>query len=258
MSLGRAEERGSLSSSRSVSEMRRYLLADDNRALADNLAEILRDDGAEVAIANDGADALRLLSSTTFDALITDMRMPVLSGAGLIKALRGVDPGLPVMVMTAYAGESDLEDALHSGVLAVLPKPVPIAHLLSLVQGARRNGLVAIVEDDVSLCNNLAEALRDRGFTAVAASSALQAARLADVRPFVAVVDLKLPGTRPGALLEYLAGHFPLLPLLVMSGYPDLAPGVAGITVREHFTKPFSTEVLLATIERIHASLSTR
>ncbi len=252
MSHGRVEEHGFSSSSQVVGEMRRYLLADDNRALAENLAEILRDDGAEVVIANEGADALRLLTSTTFDALITDMRMPVLSGGGLLKALRAVDPGLPVLVMTAYTGESDLADARHSGVLAVLPKPVPIGHLISLAQGARRNGLVAIVEDDLNLSNNLGEALRERGFTAVAATSALETERLGDVRPFVALVDLNVPGTQPGALLRYLAEAFPRLPLLVMSGYPDLVPGVA---VREQFTKPFSTEVLLATIERIHASL---
>ena len=120
------------------SEKRRYLIADDNRALAENLAEIMRDLGDEVCIANDGADALRLIRANKFDALLTDMRMPLMGGAALIKAIRGADPDLPVVVMTAYTGESDLDDARHSGVLAVLPKPVPIPLMLTLVSGARR------------------------------------------------------------------------------------------------------------------------
>ncbi len=234
--------------------MRRYLLVDDNKALAENLAEILRDEGAEVVIANQGAEALRLISSTQFDALITDMRMPVMDGAGLLKALRAVDPGLPVLVMTAYTGESDLQDARHSGVLAVLPKPVPIAQLLSLVQLARRNGLVAVVEDDLNLSNNLTEALRDRGFTAVAATSALETERLGDIRPFVALVDLKIPGTAPGAVFHSLAATFPGLPLLVMSGYPEVVP--LSVAQERVFTKPFRTEVLLSTIERLYSSLA--
>lgn len=120
-------------------EKRQYLIADDNRALAENLAEIMRDQGDEVSIANDGADALRLIRGKKFDALLTDMRMPLMGGAALIKAIRGADPGLPVVVMTAYTDESDLVDARHSGVLAVLPKPVPIPLMLSLVSGARRD-----------------------------------------------------------------------------------------------------------------------
>ncbi len=120
-------------------EKRQYLIADDNRALAENLAEIMRDQGDEVSIANDGADALRLIRGKKFDALLTDMRMPLMGGAALIKAIQGADPGLPVVVMTAYIGESDLVDARHSGVLAVLPKPVPIPLMLSLVGGARRD-----------------------------------------------------------------------------------------------------------------------
>ena len=95
--------------------MRRYLLVDDNLAFAENLAEILRDGGAEVNVAGSGTQALELARATKFDALVTDMRMPVMSGARLVHEIRRVDPGVPVIVVTAYTGENDLVAAREEG-----------------------------------------------------------------------------------------------------------------------------------------------
>ena len=64
--------------------MRRYLIVDDNRDFADNLAEIVRDAGDEVTIAEGGPEALALARGTRFDAVLTDMRMPLMGGAELV------------------------------------------------------------------------------------------------------------------------------------------------------------------------------
>ena len=69
--------------------MRKYLVVDDNRAFAENVAEILRDQGADVTIADGGLQALELAQRSRFDALVTDMRMPVMSGARLVHDLHG-------------------------------------------------------------------------------------------------------------------------------------------------------------------------
>src|SRR5437764_2812824 len=164
--------------------MKKYLVVDDNRAFAENVAEILRDHGADVTIADGGPQALQLARRSQFDALVTDMRMPVMNGAQLVHQIRRVDPGLPAIVVTAYTGENDLLAAREEGLLAVLPKPVPIDRLVELLGAARRNGLVALIEDDPSLADNLAEALRDRGFSAVMAQSVAETDRLGGVRPF--------------------------------------------------------------------------
>ena len=228
----------------------RYLVVDDNRALAENLAEILRDGGAQVVVAYDGIEALGLAETTRFDALVTDMRMPVMSGAVLVQRIRVLDPLLPAIVVSAYTGESDLAEARSEGVLAVLPKPIPIPRLEQLLQVARRDGLVAVVDDDVQLADNLSEALAARGFTAVSASSAHEAERLRGIRPMAALVDLRLPDARSGEMVERLASRFPGLALIVITGFPDPVPaGVEAV-----FTKPFDTNLLLAELERLHAA----
>lgn len=235
-------------------KLKHFLVVDDNRAFAENVAEILRDDGATVTLAYSGADALTLVAQTRFDALITDMRMPVMSGAVLVHEIRRVDPDLPALVVSAYAGENDLADARSEGVLAVLQKPLPLPQLIKLLRAARRGGLVAVVEDDVQLADNLSEALRARGFTALEARSALEAERLGVVRPFAAIVDLRLPDSPGGEVLGRMAARYPGLPLLVTTGYPEKMRAVPNATL---FPKPFDTERLLLELERLYAARPT-
>jgi CheY-like chemotaxis protein len=231
--------------------MRRYLVVDDNRDFAENLAEILRDGGDEVAVAASGAEAIELARRTRFDALVTDMRMPLMDGARLVHEIRRLDPGLAAVVVTAHAREDALAAARAEGLLAVLPKPVPLPALLALLGAARRDGLVAVVEDDRRLSDNLCEALSARGFAAVTAASVLEAERLGPVRPFAALVDLRLPGGPDGEAMRRLGGRFPGLPMIVMTGLEATAPP---LPPSASFAKPFDTAALLQAVERLHAA----
>jgi CheY-like chemotaxis protein len=238
--------------------MRKYLLLDDNAAFAENLAEILRDGGDEATVVTEGARALELARSHVFDVLLTDMKMPGMSGAAAVHRIRQVDPGLAAVVITAYPGEDDLETARREGLLAVLPKPVPIPTLVSLLSEARRDGLVALVEDDLALSDNLTEVLRARGFSCVTARSVLDTEQLASVRPFVALVDLRLPGGPDGEALRRLRERFPDLPVFVMTAFPEALPAMAMPEHTDVFSKPFDTAGLLDVLERVHAERRQR
>lgn len=230
--------------------MRSYLIVDDNREFAENLAEILRDGGAEVAIAGGGPEALALARGARFDAILTDMRMPLMGGAEVVHEVRRIDPGLAALVVTAHAGDDALEAARREGLLAVLPKPVPVARLIDLLGVARRDGLVVVVEDDQRLSDNLCELLRARGFAAVTAASVLETERLGPVRPFAALVDLRVPGGPDGEAMVRLSSRYPNLPMIVMTGLHEEAP----LPPEAVFHKPFDTGALLAAVERLHAA----
>ena len=121
------------------SSLRDYLVVDDNRALAENLAEIIECEGhASVQIALSGAAALRLVRVTRFDGIVSDMRMPLMGGAELIHRARLLDPELPVIIISAYTSDADLDAVRREGPIAILPKPVPVERLLRLLAGARR------------------------------------------------------------------------------------------------------------------------
>ena len=228
--------------------MRSYLVVDDNRDFAENLAEILRDGGDDVAIAESGHAAVALARARRFDALLTDMRMPLMGGAEVVHEIRRGDPGVPAMVITAHVGDDAIEAARREGLLAVLPKPVDVPRLLELLRAARRDGLVAVVEDDLRLSDNLCEALRSLGFAAVTAASVTETERLGPVRPFCALVDLRLPGGPDGEAMRRLAAKHPGLPMIVVTAYSD----PPAVPYDGFFSKPFDTAQLLAAVERLH------
>lgn len=229
--------------------MRHYLVVDDNRAFAENIGDIVRDLGDDVALAGSGDEALALARQRRFDCLITDMRMPFMGGAELVHQVRRRDPGLPAIVVTAHVGDDELERARREGLLAVLSKPVPIGRLLDLLACARRDALAVVVEDDVHMSDNLGEALRSRGFATVSAGSILETERVGPVRPFVGLVDLHVPGGPHGAAMRSLQEKFPGLPMLVVTAYHDDPP----VPFEALFSKPFDTRELLAAVERLHA-----
>jgi CheY-like chemotaxis protein len=228
---------------------RHYLLVDDNKAFAENLAEILRDLGAEATVVDGGEAALAVARTTRFSAVLTDMRMPTMGGGTLVHELRKVDPDVPAIAITAFSGDAELGVALREGLLAVLPKPVPIPTLISLLEVARRGGLVALIEDDVGLQENLTEALRSRGFSAVTARSVMETAQLAPVRPCAALVDLRVPGGPDGEALARFRERYPDVPVLVITAHAseDAFPKDAARV----FEKPFHTEDLLAAVEAL-------
>jgi two-component system, response regulator PdtaR len=229
--------------------MRRYLIVDDNVAFADNVAEIVRDVGAEAVVVAEAAKAVEAARSTRFDALVTDMRMMEMNGARLVHEIRAVDRGLPAIVVSAYSGEDDLVAARDEGLLAVLPKPAPIPRLLELLRRARRNGLVAVVEEDSMLADTVAEALRDRGFSAVTARSVTERGRLGGAKPFAALVDIRVAGGPDGEALRAMLREHPRLPVLAMTRFGKAHLAAESIHI---FEEPFSMEKIMHVLEELH------
>lgn len=144
---------------------RRYLLVDDNREFVENMAEILTDEGAEVTMALDASEALDALAHGSFDVMLTDMKMPGLSGADLLRHVRQRDPGLPVVLASAYTRNEQLAEVLRLGLLASVVKTTSTARLLELLLRARRDAVVLAVCEDDARVETAREALADIGVT---------------------------------------------------------------------------------------------
>ena len=79
------------------------------------LSAALKREGYEVLLATDARGALALLGAGPVDVLVTDIRMPQMSGIELLDAAKQVDPGLSVIMMTAYGSKDTVLDALRLG-----------------------------------------------------------------------------------------------------------------------------------------------
>ena len=102
----------------------RVLVVDDELAARRALALLLAEEGYDVDVAASGEEALDTLARSTPDALLTDVRMPGMSGIELFQRARAAAPDLPVIVMTAYGADCDAARAADAGADSFLTKPL--------------------------------------------------------------------------------------------------------------------------------------
>src|SRR5215203_410397 len=93
----------------------RVLVVDDERSMRELLSIVLRRDGYEVRIAADGRAAIDLLKRERVDVLITDIRMPEMTGVDVLREAKTIDPGIISIVMTAFASTDTAVEALRLG-----------------------------------------------------------------------------------------------------------------------------------------------
>ena len=117
------------------------LVVDDNRPLAENIAEILTDEGCCVRTAFSAEEALWAASELRPDLVLTDIRMPGMNGVELVQRLVLRAPAAIFLLMTAYTADAVLMSAAQLGVIrAVLAKPLAVDKLLAMlprVKGTR-------------------------------------------------------------------------------------------------------------------------
>ena len=117
----------------------RILLIEDDLRLADHTAEYLRDHGAKIEIANDGARGLELASEGDWDVVLLDLMLPELDGLTLCRMLRQ-HSRVPVIMLSARGEEIDRIVGLEIGADDYLPKPFSPRELLARIRAVLRRG----------------------------------------------------------------------------------------------------------------------
>ncbi len=101
----------------------KILIVDDEDGMRRLLSRVLTKQGYQVETAGSGSEAMALVAGEGFDLVITDIHMPGMGGLELMEELRGFDPALPVVVITAYGTVESAVQALRSGAYDYLTKP---------------------------------------------------------------------------------------------------------------------------------------
>jgi two-component system nitrogen regulation response regulator GlnG len=104
----------------------KLLLIEDDPSMARVLAEVLAEDGHETTIT--GEDGLAYLTRERPDAVVLDVRLPVMSGVAVLRQIRATDPVLPVMLMTGLATPGEIAEARRLGVTEIIEKPELLKH----------------------------------------------------------------------------------------------------------------------------------
>jgi DNA-binding NtrC family response regulator len=115
-------------------ETPRILIVDDDSGQRSLLDSFLRGQGFETVLADSGQRALELLPAGKFSMMISDVRMPGLTGLETLRRVRPQFPSLPVLLVTAYADIRDAVEAMRDGALNYLAKPIDLDELLATVR----------------------------------------------------------------------------------------------------------------------------
>jgi DNA-binding NtrC family response regulator len=113
------------------------LVVDDDARWLRALDRVLTGEGAAVTGAHWAGDVLDILTAreVQFDLLITDLRMPFVSGLTVVYSVRKMFPALPIIVLTAFGSSYVKDECLRQGAAAFLEKPMDTAALLSVIEG---------------------------------------------------------------------------------------------------------------------------
>jgi DNA-binding NtrC family response regulator len=114
----------------------RILIVEDRDSLRRMLERALGAEGYEVAAAADGRAGIRLLAERAFDFVLTDLKLPDVSGLEVLEASRAAQPRVPVVVLTGYGTVGVAVEAMKLGAYDFLEKPLEIDDLSRLIERA--------------------------------------------------------------------------------------------------------------------------
>ncbi|MGH7505574.1 MAG: sigma-54-dependent transcriptional regulator [Longimicrobiales bacterium] len=114
----------------------KILVIDDEQAILDTIGILLRGEGFDVLAVQNGRDAVDRLGEIGPDIVLTDIRMPAISGIEVLSAVRQKDPEVPVILMTAQASLQSAMKAVNEGAFYYLQKPFGNDDLVALCRRA--------------------------------------------------------------------------------------------------------------------------
>ncbi len=118
---------------------RTILIVDDEKNIREGLAMDLELEGFDCVLASDGLDAWNIINKQPIDLVVSDLRMPGLSGEELLKRISGAYPTLPVVILTGHGTIESAVDAMRDGAVDFLTKPVNLDRLNMLVKRSLAN-----------------------------------------------------------------------------------------------------------------------
>jgi CheY-like chemotaxis protein len=118
--------------------MPRVLIADDEASMRALVARAIAMDGHETVTAQDGAEALEILTreAGAFDLLLTDIQMPIMDGIALALSAARDFPGLTILLMTGFADQRERASNLNAIAHDVITKPFSVADIRTAVADA--------------------------------------------------------------------------------------------------------------------------
>jgi len=236
----------------------RVLVVDDNREFCQTMVDILELKGFEALAAYDGFQALEMVRQDGYDLVLMDIKIPVMDGVATSRKMREIAPDTRVIMLTAYAVEDLIREALQEGAFGCLKKPVDFDELFDLIEQATAadGAMILVVDDDKDICANLKDVLEDKGYRVRVAYDGIRAIEIVQRDSFdIMLLDMKLPPLNGLETFLRIKGFRPNIVTIVITGYRQEMSGMVQQTLsRDAYScleKPIDMDELVSLLERI-------
>jgi DNA-binding NtrC family response regulator len=241
--------------------MIRVLVVDDEQAMRLTVQANLELAGWEVVVAENANRALEAVQRERFDVVLSDIRMPGMSGIELFRQMRELQPSVPVILMTAFTVESLLDEAMGEGVFTVLPKPFDPDQLVAILERALKRQVVLLIDGDRADAEGAREALAGLGLTAQAVfdeQSSLEVVSKGAVDVCIIELGMASAGTPP--LISRIRAVDPSVSFIALftQHAPELMRTVAWSGSVNWLRKPVAARTLARSIARVRRQPSGR
>ncbi|MEK7842002.1 MAG: sigma-54 dependent transcriptional regulator, partial [Deltaproteobacteria bacterium] len=112
------------------------LIVDDEKGIRDFLEIMLKKEGYRVSSAPGGEEAMRLFNNSSYDLVISDVRMKGMGGVELLKSIKEINPETVVLMITAYASVDTAIDAMKAGAYDYITKPFKVDEVKHIIRNA--------------------------------------------------------------------------------------------------------------------------
>lgn len=234
----------------------RILVVDDDKDMTATLTLVLNEEGYEAIAAYNGHEAIEAVTEKRFDLILMDIKMPGLNGVETYKEIRKIRPGVPVVMMTAYAVEDLVKEALEHSAREVIYKPFDTEEMLELINKLKEGTIISIVDDDPIITAKMRDYLEEKGYRVDITTNGTDAVELVRKRkPHIVFIDIEIPPANGLDTYLKIKEINPKTTVVMLAEYRKRPKILAGEAIKQNaFTclyRPFEIDEALQIIEKI-------
>jgi response regulator RpfG family c-di-GMP phosphodiesterase len=240
------------------------LVVDDSPSARYLVRELLRPMGADIEEAENGREGLDRMTNKSFDLVITDVDMPVMTGLEFCRRFKNMAAcrSVPAVMISSHGSERDVSRGYEEGVEAYIAKDKLKTKLLRTVRGLlsnamfRQNRVIMVVDHSVSVLSMLENGLARAGFEVVTAFNGNDAlGKMEDNPPDLVISELEMPEMNGIDLCRAIKSdeRFSAIPFVVMSTREERGQmkEIIHRGAASYIIKPFNLDQLVILVEKL-------
>ena len=252
-----------------MSYKKTVLIVDDDKFIREQLEQILKRNFFETLQAATGEDALEIIQQGKADVVLTDVKLPGISGLDLLKKCKENSSNTEVIVITGYGSQQIAIEALRDGAIDYIEKPIVIEELNAALGRAMEKlgekedlaykNSILIIDDEESAVKRLKRFVEKEGFIAFGAHSGGAGLDIIQKNKIdVVITDFQMPDINGIEVLKKAKKLYPDIEVIIITGHGEQELAVKALRAGaiDYLQKPINLDELLCSIDKAIEKIS--